>query len=184
MPARIRAQLTYANVMATIAVFLALGGGAYAAINLPAKSVGAKQLKNRAVTPKKVAPKTIALFKGQKGDVGLQGLQGIAGQQGVQGVQGQKGDTGSPGVSNWQVINAYSADDSMASKEAFVACPAGTQVIATNGQIFDNPHNSVALTALITFTDGSGARADAQEVVATASNWSVNVEAICATVGS
>ena len=31
MPARIRARLTYANVMATLALFVALGGGAYAA---------------------------------------------------------------------------------------------------------------------------------------------------------
>jgi hypothetical protein len=51
---RIRRSLSYANVMATIAVFLALGGGAYAAINLPKNSVGTKQLKNRAVTGAKI----------------------------------------------------------------------------------------------------------------------------------
>ena len=49
-----RPELNYANVMATIAVFLALGGGAYAAINLPKGSVGKKQLKKGAVTNKKV----------------------------------------------------------------------------------------------------------------------------------
>jgi hypothetical protein len=36
--ARIRSSLSYANVMATIAVFLALGGGAYAAIDLVGKN--------------------------------------------------------------------------------------------------------------------------------------------------
>jgi hypothetical protein len=44
---RIRGQVTYANVMATIAVFLAMGGGAYAA--LKANSVGSKQIKPNAV---------------------------------------------------------------------------------------------------------------------------------------
>jgi hypothetical protein len=46
--------LNYANVMATIAVFIALGGGAYAALRVPANSVGSKQLKNGAVTAHKI----------------------------------------------------------------------------------------------------------------------------------
>jgi hypothetical protein len=114
---------------------------------------------------------------------GPQGLSGPIGATGARGPQGQKGDTGSPGISHWQVVTHISADDSTSPKQAAVTCPAGTQVISTDGQIIDNPGDSVALTALITFTDGSGARADAQEVVATASNWAVMVEAICATVG-
>ena len=49
----IRRQLTYANVMATVAVFLALGGGAYAAIKLPKNSVKAKQFaKSVAAVPR------------------------------------------------------------------------------------------------------------------------------------
>lgn len=51
---RISGRLTYANVMATVAVFLALGGAGYAAIKLPKNSVGTKQLKNGAVTGPKV----------------------------------------------------------------------------------------------------------------------------------
>ena len=50
----LRGRLTYANVMATIAVFIALGGAAYAAVKLPKNSVGTKQLKNGAVTAEKV----------------------------------------------------------------------------------------------------------------------------------
>jgi hypothetical protein len=42
-------RLTYANVMATIAVFIALGGGVYAASKLPKNSVGSEQIKPRAV---------------------------------------------------------------------------------------------------------------------------------------
>ena len=45
---RVRTRLTYANVMATVAAFLALGGGAYA-ISLGRNSVGSPQLKPGAV---------------------------------------------------------------------------------------------------------------------------------------
>ncbi len=45
----IHTKLSYANVVATIALFSALGGGAYAAVKLPANSVGARQIKKDAV---------------------------------------------------------------------------------------------------------------------------------------
>jgi hypothetical protein len=48
-------RLTYANVVSTIALFLALGGAtAYAVSSLPAKSIGAKQLRPGAVTADKI----------------------------------------------------------------------------------------------------------------------------------
>src|SRR6476619_5860210 len=56
---KIQPRLTYANVMATIAVFVALGGGAYAATHLPPKSVGTKQLKKNAVTSATIRNGTI-----------------------------------------------------------------------------------------------------------------------------
>ena len=90
----LRSRLTYSNVMATIAIFVALGGGAYAAIKLPAHSVGTKQLKNRAVTPPKLAKKTIKLLKGKKGARGPVGAQGAAGLTGAQGPTGAHGPTG------------------------------------------------------------------------------------------
>ncbi|MFN8215967.1 MAG: hypothetical protein U0R71_05165 [Solirubrobacterales bacterium] len=49
-----RPKLTYANVVATLALFLALGGAAYAAATLPKNSVGRAQLKPGAVTSSKV----------------------------------------------------------------------------------------------------------------------------------
>ncbi len=56
---RIRPKLTYANVMATIAVFIALGGASYAAIKLPKNSVGSKQLKKNSVTGAKVKDRSL-----------------------------------------------------------------------------------------------------------------------------
>lgn len=60
MLTRLRPRLTYANVMASIAVFLALGGTAYA---VAANSVGAKQLKNGAVTKPKLASNAVGAGK-------------------------------------------------------------------------------------------------------------------------
>lgn len=67
-----RPQLNYANVIATIALFVALGGAAVAA-GLPKNSVGAKQLKkgavttkalhNKAVTAGKIGPKAVTAGK-------------------------------------------------------------------------------------------------------------------------
>lgn len=49
-----RSSLTYANVVATLALFVALGGGAYAAAALPAGSVGTRQLKRNAVVTDRI----------------------------------------------------------------------------------------------------------------------------------
>ena len=84
----IRRRLTYANVIATVALFLALNVGAYAALKLPPNSVGPAQLKNKAVTPKKVSPAAIKLFTGKKGEKGSQGAQGLPGPAGAQGPGG------------------------------------------------------------------------------------------------
>jgi hypothetical protein len=50
----VRTHLTYANVTASLALFVALSGSAYAAIKLPANSVGTAQLQSNAVTSPKV----------------------------------------------------------------------------------------------------------------------------------
>jgi hypothetical protein len=66
---RISGKLTYANVMATVAVFLALGGAAYAAAKLPKNSVGTKQIKNSAVTAAKIKKGTITGAKVKSGSL-------------------------------------------------------------------------------------------------------------------
>jgi hypothetical protein len=60
----LRARLTYANVMATVAVFLALGGTGYAAAkingkNIKNKSIAGKKLKTRTITRGKVKKNTL-----------------------------------------------------------------------------------------------------------------------------
>jgi hypothetical protein len=51
---RVRFRLSYANVTATIALFLALGGGAIAAPHLGKNSVTTKSIKKNAVTAVKI----------------------------------------------------------------------------------------------------------------------------------
>jgi hypothetical protein len=53
MIAALRKRITYSNVIASLALFIALGGAAIAA-GLPRNSVGPKQLKRGAVTPVKI----------------------------------------------------------------------------------------------------------------------------------
>src|SRR6478735_7935394 len=64
--------------IALLALFFALGGTAFAAGNalLPKNSVGTAQLKNGAVVKTKIAKKTLAQLKGNKGAQGIQGPAG------------------------------------------------------------------------------------------------------------
>jgi hypothetical protein len=73
---KLRGRLTYANVMATVAVFIALGGASYAATQLPKHSVGTKQLRNGAVTYGKIAKSASKRLAGATGATGPQGVAG------------------------------------------------------------------------------------------------------------
>jgi hypothetical protein len=88
LPARLRRHVTYSTVMATVAVFIALGGISYATIKLPANSVGTKQLRAKAVTLKKIKPKARRALKGRRGVSGAPGPQGPQGAAGSEGASG------------------------------------------------------------------------------------------------
>jgi hypothetical protein len=55
---KLSSRLSYANVMATIAVFIALGGGAYA-LNLGRNAVKTRNIAPNAVKSKKIAPDAV-----------------------------------------------------------------------------------------------------------------------------
>jgi hypothetical protein len=97
----LRRHLTYANVAASLALFLALGGAAYAATQLPKNSVGTNQIRKEAVTAGKIAKKTRQQLQGNRGPAGQQGPQGKTGKQGAKGAtgaRGAQGNTGAPGI--------------------------------------------------------------------------------------
>jgi len=115
-----RPSLSYANVMSTIAVFLALGGGAWA-MSGPASASSSAAPATIDACVKKSGPnkgqlrivaasttcKTSELKitwaaggpPGQTGQTGAQGPQGIQGEKGDKGDPGSKGDQGLPGTS-------------------------------------------------------------------------------------
>jgi hypothetical protein len=62
-----RPRLTYANVVASLALFVALGGVSYAATALPKGSVGPKQIRAEAVRTGKVADGAVTAAKLAKG---------------------------------------------------------------------------------------------------------------------
>jgi hypothetical protein len=62
-----RPKLSYSNVMATIAVFIALGGASYAAMKLPKNSVGSKQIKKNAVSSAKIKNGAVTAAKVRSG---------------------------------------------------------------------------------------------------------------------
>jgi hypothetical protein len=107
MFARIPAGLSYANVVGTLALFVALGGVSYAAVTLPAKSVGTKQLKSGAVTSAKVRNGSLRkkdfkkgqLPRGATGNAGADGADGLPGMNGAAGAQGETGPAGAKGDS-------------------------------------------------------------------------------------
>src|SRR4051794_38104729 len=90
---RLRPRLTYANVIATLALFFALAGGAVAATQLPKGSVGISQLKREAVPPAKLSKAAKTNLAGAAGPAGPQGLQGPAGPKGDAGAKGDRGET-------------------------------------------------------------------------------------------
>lgn len=102
-----RSRLTYANVTATLALFLALGGVSWAAATLPKNSVGTKQLKANAVTSAKVARGTL-----QRSDFDASALpaDGATGARGPQGATGPGGPTGPTGPAGPAGANADAFD--------------------------------------------------------------------------
>jgi hypothetical protein len=84
---RLRARLTYANVVATLALVVALAGGtAFAATQvLPKNSVGSRQLKKGAVTPVKLSKAAKSTLTGPVGPRGTTGAPGAKGETGAKG---------------------------------------------------------------------------------------------------
>lgn len=89
MLSRLRRRLTYANVVATLALVFAMSGGAYAAGRYLITTTG------------QIKPTVLAQLNGRRGRQGKAGKQGAAGPAGVKGETGPaglKGETGSTGA--------------------------------------------------------------------------------------
>lgn len=92
---------TYANVVSTLALFLALGGTSYAVAR---NSVGTRELKPDAVTSAKVKDHSLG-SRDLESSALLAGPRGARGSEGPPGPKGDKGAVGPTGPS--QVIHAF-----------------------------------------------------------------------------
>jgi hypothetical protein len=111
-------RLTYANVTATLALFVALGGSSYAAVLISGKSirdgsVTGRDIARSTLTGRHVRNGTLGVAdlgvrlrkdlltkaKGEPGPTGPTGARGDTGELGPAGAEGPKGDTGPKGSS-------------------------------------------------------------------------------------
>jgi hypothetical protein len=80
-------HLSYANVVGTLALFIALGGSSYAALAITGRDVADRSLTGRDIKPKSVPVNRLKgkLPRGRRGPEGPAGLQGPAGPPGPPG---------------------------------------------------------------------------------------------------
>jgi hypothetical protein len=88
-----------ANVIAYVALFVALGGTSYAAASLPNNSVGSKQIKAGAVHTSDIASNAVTSAKVKNGvlraaDFRASDFASLKGATGAKGDKGDKGDAG------------------------------------------------------------------------------------------
>jgi hypothetical protein len=104
---QLRARLTYSNVVATIALFVALGGSSYAAVTLTGRNIKdstltGKDVKDKSLTGADVKDSSLTGRDVRNGSIAAadldpslpNSLRGAQGAQGPQGLQGPKGDQG------------------------------------------------------------------------------------------
>ena len=155
--------------LAFLALFIALSGTAYAA-TLPRNSVGTAQLKNNAVTAKKVKDRSLLATDFKSGQLPA----GPRGPQGAQGIPGAQGAPGAAGATNVTVrVGPEVAETSTA------ACNSGERAVGGGG-IATGP-NGVLWNSTPTQTSGTPTSWDADAVDVTAGTAdTVQAYVICA----
>jgi hypothetical protein len=100
----IRSRVTYANVTASIALFVALGGTSYA-LTLPRNSVGAKQLRTGSVGRAEIRTGGVRSAEIRNGTVATKDLS-TATRDSLRGRQGPQGPAGPSGVNYFVEVNS------------------------------------------------------------------------------
>ncbi len=129
-------------VVASIALFTALGGGAYAAVTLPAHSVGTRELRAASVTSGKVRDHSLKAVDFQPGQL-------PAGPKGDTGPIGPKGDTGPKGAAGTAGLHVISRASTIAAQllvQRTVNCPDGEIATGGGGHIGAGGITSAAIT--------------------------------------
>jgi hypothetical protein len=175
----LRGRPSPALVIACLALGIALGGTSYATVlQVPRNSVGAPQLKNGAVTTRKLAPSAVTSAKVRNGTLVRADFARGALLVGPAGPTGPAGPAGPPGLSGVERVEVTTAVNTTALKTAAIPCPTGKRLIGGGARLNSAP----AVVALQqSFPDNDNVfRAVGREVSATNANWSLTVFAICA----
>jgi hypothetical protein len=177
-----RPKLTYANVVATLALFVALGGSATAAVLITGKNVKnnsltgvdvkngslrsadikdgdllAKDFKAGQLPAGATGPQGIPGPKGETGEAGPKGETGATGERGPQGEPGTDGVDGVSASKTWAVINA---DGSIRSQSGGITTigPGGFCTNSINGGLCAlNMGRSVVDCAIVITPEGDTA---------------------------
>jgi hypothetical protein len=153
-----------ATIIAAVALFVALGGGAWASSLISGSSI-----KNHSISEKKLTKKAIKALHGQRGARGPKGSTGAQGSQGSQGIQGIQGIQGQPGPSNtirWNTTAAVRdvVGTSSSPDLSNLADTTGIVTVATDGTLkvdgicWDDGTNTFAATFIATTQDGAVAQ--------------------------
>jgi hypothetical protein len=121
MLTRLRQQLSYANVTATLALFIALGGTSYAALTLPRNSVGSKQIRSRSVGSSELHTSAVTSRTVRNRSLALRDLSKTARQS----LRGERGPVGPPGPSGETYRAAIPSGGSVAGGNATAAAHVG-----------------------------------------------------------
>jgi hypothetical protein len=139
---RLANRLTYANVVATLALFIALGGSSYAAIKLPKNSIGTNQIKTGAVHTGEIRDRTIRLQ-----DISTSARTSL---RGLTGPQGPQGPAGAAAVRHFASVNAAGTFIRGDAKYGGSDTAIGTYVVG-----FADSVSGCAYSATLGTTDGS-----------------------------
>jgi hypothetical protein len=132
---RVRPRFSHATVVAYLALFVALSGSSYAAVQLSRGSVKGKHIAKNAVTSKKVKDGTLLAQDFRSGQLPT----GPQGERGPQGAPGAQGEAGAAAATN--IVARKGAETSCSGSgcqvEATVSCQPGER--ATGGGFDEVP---------------------------------------------
>jgi hypothetical protein len=123
-----------ATIIASLALFVALGGGAALASGL----ISGAKIVNHSISEKKLTAAAVKALRGQQGPAGAQGPKGAtgaAGPQGVQGIQGVQGQIGPSGATS--IYNKAGNKFGLSGTVATLALPAGSYLVFGNTFVSD-----------------------------------------------
>ncbi len=149
MLTKLKPHFTYANVVASIALFAVLGGGMAVAAGLKKNSIGSRQIAPKAVKTSDLAKNAVKSPKVANGTLLSEDFaagQLPAGEQGPQGLQGPQGESGAAGSPDTPAqvlakLNAVDNDDSGLNADTLdghdAECPTANPTFFHRGFCYD-----------------------------------------------